>query len=45
MHILREYHANLISNGVFGYDWEQLVNDYKLTAQFKVFTLLQSGAF
>ncbi|WP_445628353.1 hypothetical protein [Nostoc sp. DSM 114167] len=30
--ILREYHANLISNGVFGYDWEQLVNDYKLTA-------------
>ncbi|MBD2533711.1 phosphotransferase [Nostoc flagelliforme FACHB-838] len=30
--ILREYHASLLSNGVSGYDWEQLINDYKLAA-------------
>ncbi|OKH46223.1 hypothetical protein NIES2101_25135 [Calothrix sp. HK-06] len=29
--ILREYHTHLISNGVSGYEWEQLLEDYKLT--------------
>lgn len=29
--ILREYHA-LIRYGVSGYEWEQLLNDYKLAA-------------
>ncbi|MFN6501103.1 MAG: hypothetical protein RMX65_029475 [Nostoc sp. DedQUE01] len=30
--ILREYYACLVRNGVSGYDWEQLIEDYKLTA-------------
>lgn len=30
--ILQEYHASLVRNGVSNYDWEQLMNDYKLTA-------------
>ncbi|WP_445634825.1 phosphotransferase [Nostoc sp. DSM 114161] len=30
--ILREYYACLLRNGVSGYDWEQLIEDYKLTA-------------
>jgi thiamine kinase-like enzyme len=30
--ILREYHTSLLSNGVSGYDWEQLIKDYRLAA-------------
>lgn len=30
--ILREYYESLVRNGVSGYEWEQLLNDYKLTA-------------
>ncbi|MCF2149542.1 phosphotransferase [Desmonostoc muscorum LEGE 12446] len=30
--VLRKYHASLIYDGVSDYAWEQLINDYKLTA-------------
>jgi Phosphotransferase enzyme family len=30
--VLREYHRTLLANGVTGYDWDQLIADYKLCA-------------
>jgi hypothetical protein len=29
MDVLREYHRTLVANGVTGYEWEQLVEDYR----------------
>jgi hypothetical protein len=36
--ILRRYHDQLIRNGVTGYTWEQLLDDYRLCAVMCVFT-------
>lgn len=30
--ILREYHGQLVANGIENYRWEQLLDDYKLSA-------------
>jgi hypothetical protein len=27
--VLRQYHRQLLANGVTGYDWDQLIADYK----------------
>lgn len=35
--ILRHYHDQLIRNGVHGYSWEQLFNDYRLSAAMGVY--------
>ena len=32
MTVLREYHRQLLANGVIGYNWDQLFADYKLCA-------------
>jgi hypothetical protein len=38
MSVLREYHRQLLTNGVTGYDWDQLFADYKLCAVQAVYT-------
>ena len=35
--ILRSYHSQLIKNGVIGYPWEQLYDDYKLCVAMGVY--------
>jgi hypothetical protein len=35
--ILRQYHQHLINNGVIGYSWEQLYNDYRLCVTMGVY--------
>ncbi|HEX6566435.1 MAG TPA: hypothetical protein VF020_19235, partial [Chthoniobacterales bacterium] len=39
MSVLREYHRQLLANGVIGYDWDQLFADYKLCAVQAVYTV------
>jgi thiamine kinase-like enzyme len=36
--ILKEYHRQLMANGVTGYDWDQLLTDYKLCVVQGVYT-------
>ena len=37
--ILREYHRQLIANGVTGYPWDQLLADYKLCVMQGIYTV------
>jgi hypothetical protein len=37
--ILKEYHRQLIANGVTGYHWDQLLADYKLCVVQGVYTV------
>jgi len=41
MSVLREYHRQLLANGVIGYDWDQLFADYKLCAVQAVYTVAE----
>jgi hypothetical protein len=41
MPVLREYHCQLLANGVIGYDWDQLFADYKLCAVQAVYTVAE----
>lgn len=43
--ILREYHDNLISFGVTGYTWEQLIYDYKLAAIQSIYVAIEWCVF
>jgi hypothetical protein len=39
--VLREYHRQLLANGVIGYDWDQLFADYKLCTVQAIYTVAQ----
>ncbi|MFN6477041.1 phosphotransferase [Nostoc sp. DedQUE07] len=39
--ILNEYHTSLISNGISGYSWEQLINDYQLCVVQSIYVATQ----
>jgi hypothetical protein len=39
--ILRRYHEQLIQNGVHGYSWEQLWNDYRLSVAMCVYVAVE----
>ena len=41
MPVLREYHRQLVAYGVGGYDWDQLIADYKLCAVQAVYTVAE----
>lgn len=41
MPILKEYHRQLIVNGVIGYSWDQLLADYKLCVAQGVYTVTE----
>ncbi len=37
MRILRHYHEQLINNGVSGYTWDQLFDDYRLSVAMGIY--------
>jgi hypothetical protein len=41
MPVLKEYHRQLIANGVSNYDWDQLFADYKLCVVQAVYTAVE----
>lgn len=41
MSVLREYHRQLLANGVSGYDWGQLIADYKLCIAQGLYTVTE----
>jgi Phosphotransferase enzyme family len=41
MSVLREYHQQLLANGVAGYDWDQLLADYRLCTAQAVYTVAE----
>jgi hypothetical protein len=41
MSVLKEYHRHLLANGVTGYDWDQLLADYKLCVVQGVYTVAE----
>jgi Phosphotransferase enzyme family len=41
MSVLREYHDQLLANGISGYGWDQLFADYKLCAVQAVYTVAE----
>jgi hypothetical protein len=41
MSVLREYHRQLLANGVTGYDWDRLIADYKLCVAQGLYTVTE----
>ena len=41
MSVLREYHNQLRANGITGYDWDQLLADYKLCTVQAIYTVAE----